>query len=44
VLPLIGNFLLFLLALVIGVLVMATIVVALKSRDGRRVQTQAVAA
>jgi PTS system fructose-specific IIC component len=44
VLPLIGNFLLFLLALVIGVLVMATIVVALKSRDSRQVQAQAVAA
>ena len=33
VLPLIGNFLLFLLALVIGVVIMAAIVVALKSRD-----------
>ncbi|MCA1782906.1 MAG: fructose-specific PTS transporter subunit EIIC [Dermatophilaceae bacterium] len=44
VLPLIGNFLLFLLALAIGVLVMATIVVALKSRDDRRVEVQAVAA
>ncbi|KAB7743507.1 PTS lactose transporter subunit IIC [Nostocoides sp. F2B08] len=44
VLPLIGNFLLFLLALVIGVLVMATIVVALKSRDSRQAQVQAVAA
>jgi PTS system fructose-specific IIC component len=44
VLPLIGNFLLFLLALVIGVLVMATIVVALKSRDGRQVEVQAAAA
>lgn len=44
VLPLIGNFLLFLLALVIGVLVMATIVVALKSRDSRQLQAQAVAA
>ncbi|MGA8046096.1 MAG: fructose-specific PTS transporter subunit EIIC [Dermatophilaceae bacterium] len=44
VLPLIGNFLLFLLALVIGVLVMATIVVALKSRDSRQLQAQAVVA
>ena len=33
VLPLIGNFLLFLVALVVGVLVMTAIVVALKSRD-----------
>ena len=33
VVPLIGNFLLFLLALAAGVLVMAAIVVALKSRD-----------
>jgi fructose PTS system EIIBC or EIIC component len=40
VLPLIGNFLLFLLALAIGVLVMASIVVALKSRDSRRVEAQ----
>ena len=33
VLPLIGNFLLFVLALAVGVAVMAGIVVALKSRD-----------
>ena len=33
VLPLIGNFLLFVLALAIGVVIMAAIVVALKSRE-----------
>jgi PTS system fructose-specific IIC component len=43
VLPLIGNFLLFLLALVIGVLVMATIVVALKSRDTHLAEVEATA-
>src|SRR6476620_4990862 len=43
VLPLIGNFLLFLLALVIGVLVMTTIVVALKSRDTHLAEVDASA-
>ena len=43
VLPLIGNFLLFLLALVIGVLVMTTIVVALKSRDTHLAEVEATA-
>jgi len=43
VLPLIGNFLLFLLALVIGVLVMASIVVALKSRDTHLAEVEASA-
>jgi fructose PTS system EIIBC or EIIC component len=43
VLPLIGNFLLFVLALVIGVLVMATIVVALKSRDTHLAEVEATA-
>nr|WP_084125652.1 fructose-specific PTS transporter subunit EIIC [Demequina sp. NBRC 110054] len=43
VLPLIGNFLLFLLALAIGVVVMAAIVVALKSRDKRLATVDAVA-
>lgn len=44
VLPLIGNFLLFLVALVIGVLVMATIVLALKSREKGAIEaTRAVA-
>ncbi|TQM54634.1 PTS fructose transporter subunit IIABC [Humibacillus xanthopallidus] len=43
VLPLIGNFLLFLLALVAGVLVMATIVVALKSRDTHLAEVDATA-
>ena len=37
-LPLIGNFLLFLVALAVGVIVMAGIVVALKSRDRGRAQ------
>lgn len=37
-LPLIGNFLLFLVALAVGVVVMAGIVVALKSRDHSRAQ------
>jgi PTS system fructose-specific IIC component len=37
VLPLIGNFLLFLVALAVGVLVMCTIVVALKSRDKKAI-------
>ena len=44
VLPLIGNFLLFLVALVVGVLVMAAIVVTLKSMGERRVRSEAVAA
>jgi len=43
VLPLIGNFLLFLLALVIGVLVMASIVVALKSRATHLAEVEASA-
>jgi PTS system fructose-specific IIC component len=43
VLPLIGNFLLFVLALVVGVLVMATIVVALKSRDTHLAEVDATA-
>jgi len=43
VLPLIGNFLLFLLALVIGVIVMASIVVALKSRDTHLAEVEASA-
>ncbi|CAN7174460.1 fructose-specific PTS transporter subunit EIIC [Terrabacter sp. LjRoot27] len=43
VLPLIGNFLLFLLALVIGVLVMTAIVVALKSRDTHLAEVDASA-
>jgi PTS system fructose-specific IIC component len=43
VLPLIGNFMLFLLALVIGVVVMATIVVALKSREHNLAQVEAAA-
>ena len=43
VLPLIGNFLLFLVALVIGVLVMTTIVVALKSRDTHLAEVDASA-
>jgi fructose PTS system EIIBC or EIIC component len=43
VLPLIGNFLLFVLALVIGVLVMASIVVALKSRDTHLAEVEASA-
>ena len=37
-LPLIGNFLLFLLALAVGVVVMAGVVVALKSRDHSRAE------
>ncbi len=37
VLPLIGNFLLFLVALAVGVLIMAVIVVALKTRDHHRI-------
>ena len=44
VLPLIGNFLLFLIALVIGVLVMATIVLALKARAQKHITTAAVPA
>ncbi|MBW8732079.1 MAG: PTS sugar transporter subunit IIA, partial [Terrabacter sp.] len=43
VLPLIGNFLLFLLALVIGVAVMTAIVVALKSRDTHLAEVDASA-
>ncbi|MGE9808228.1 PTS fructose transporter subunit IIABC [Janibacter sp. G1551] len=43
VLPLIGNFLLFLLALVVGVLVMASLVVVLKSRDEAREVIEATA-
>ncbi|WP_404389585.1 fructose-specific PTS transporter subunit EIIC [Humibacillus xanthopallidus] len=43
VLPLIGSFLLFLLALVIGVVVMTTIVVALKSRDTHLAEIDATA-
>ena len=43
VLPLIGNFLLFLVALFAGVLVMAAIVVALKSRDRNAEAVEAVA-
>ena len=43
VLPLIGNFLLFLLALVIGVIVMTAIVVALKSRDTHLAEVDASA-
>ncbi|GAA2158358.1 PTS system D-fructose-specific IIA component (F1P-forming) (Frc family) /PTS system D-fructose-specific IIB component (F1P-forming) (Frc family) /PTS system D-fructose-specific IIC component (F1P-forming) (Frc family) [Humibacillus xanthopallidus] len=43
VLPLIGNFLLFLVALIIGVLVMATIVIALKSRDTHLAEVDATA-
>ena len=43
VLPLIGNFLLFLLALVIGVLVMTAIVVSLKSRDTHLAEVDASA-
>ncbi|WP_062379778.1 PTS fructose transporter subunit IIABC [Demequina pelophila] len=43
VLPLIGNFLLFLLALAIGVAVMALIVIALKSRDSKLATVDAVA-
>ncbi|GAB3064473.1 fructose-specific PTS transporter subunit EIIC [Intrasporangium mesophilum] len=43
VLPLIGNFLLFLLALVIGVVVMAAIVVALKSREHNLAEVEAAA-
>ncbi len=42
VLPLIGNFLLFLLALAVGVAVMAGIVVALKSRDHHSLATAQV--
>ncbi|MDO5736062.1 MAG: fructose-specific PTS transporter subunit EIIC [Propionibacteriaceae bacterium] len=44
VLPLIGNFLLFLLALAIGVIVMATIVVVLKSRGSNSEAIQAAPA
>jgi len=43
VLPLIGKFLLFLLALVAGVLVMSAIVVALKSRDTHLAEVDATA-
>jgi PTS system fructose-specific IIC component len=43
VLPLIGNFLLFVLALVVGVLVMAGIVVVLKSREHNLAQVEASA-
>lgn len=43
VLPLIGNFLLFLLALVVGVIVMTLIVVALKSRDTHLAEVDASA-
>ena len=43
VLPLIGNFLLFLLALVIGVIVMTALVVALKSRDTHLAEVDASA-
>ncbi|MEP7331930.1 MAG: fructose-specific PTS transporter subunit EIIC [Terracoccus sp.] len=43
VLPLIGNFLLFIVALVIGVAVMCGIVIALKSRDPKLAQVDAVA-
>ncbi|RKT79437.1 PTS system D-fructose-specific IIA component (F1P-forming) (Frc family) /PTS system D-fructose-specific IIB component (F1P-forming) (Frc family) /PTS system D-fructose-specific IIC component (F1P-forming) (Frc family) [Terracoccus luteus] len=43
VLPLIGNFLLFVVALVAGVLVTCGIVVALKSRDPKLQQVEAVA-
>lgn len=43
VLPLIGNFLMFVLALVIGVAVMAAIVIALKSRDHQRSAVEAAA-
>jgi PTS system fructose-specific IIC component len=43
VLPLIGNFLLFLLALAIGVVVMAAIVVALKSREHNLAEVEAAA-
>jgi PTS system fructose-specific IIC component len=43
VLPLIGNFLLFLAALAVGVVVMAAIVIALKSRDSRLETVDAVA-
>jgi PTS system fructose-specific IIC component len=43
VLPLIGNFLLFLLALAVGVVVMAGIVIALKSRESNLAEVDAVA-
>ena len=43
VLPLIGNFLLFLLALVVGVVVMMVIVVALKSRESNLAEVDAAA-
>ncbi|HEU5240437.1 MAG TPA: fructose-specific PTS transporter subunit EIIC [Ornithinibacter sp.] len=43
VLPLIGNFMLFLLALVIGVIVMALIVIALKSRERNLAELDAAA-
>ena len=43
VVPLIGNFLLFVVALAAGVLVMAAIVVALKSRDRHLVEVDASA-
>ena len=43
VLPLIGNFMLFVLALAIGVVVMATIVVALKSRERNLAEVEAAA-
>jgi PTS system fructose-specific IIC component len=43
VLPLIGNFMLFVLALAIGVVVMAVIVVALKSREHNLAQVEAAA-
>jgi PTS system fructose-specific IIC component len=43
VLPLIGNFLLFLVALAVGVLIMAGIVVALKSRESNLAEVDAAA-
>ena len=43
VVPLIGNFLLFVVALAVGVLVMAAIVVALKSRDRHLAEVDASA-
>jgi len=43
VLPLIGNFLLFLAALAVGVVVMAAIVIALKSRETNLAEVDAAA-